>query len=45
MFAVSEQWGCTGSKKTVGEVISEARSLIGYIEWYATKVQELEDAP
>lgn len=31
MFAVSPDWGCTGTKATIGAVISEARSMIMYL--------------
>lgn len=33
MFAVSTDWGCTGTKATIQEVISEARSLVKFIDW------------
>ena len=34
MFAVSLNRGGTGTKATIEEVINEARSIAGYIEWY-----------
>lgn len=37
MFAVSREWGCTGTKPTIGGVVTEARSLIKFIEWAERK--------
>ena len=33
MFAVSKEWGCTGTKGMIGAVIREARGLVGYCEY------------
>jgi hypothetical protein len=33
MFAVSVAWGCTGTKANIRDVITEARSLMKFIEW------------
>lgn len=44
MFAVSQSWGCTGTKENIGEVIREAQSLIGYIRWREQEEQRLRDA-
>ena len=30
MFAVSTQWGCTGTKGMLGAVVREARGLVGF---------------
>jgi hypothetical protein len=32
MFAVSEAYGCTGTKAMIGAVISEARSLVSFCQ-------------
>jgi hypothetical protein len=32
MFAVSTGWGCTGTKATIDEVITEARAIAGYLQ-------------
>jgi hypothetical protein len=32
MFAVSQSYGCTGTKAMIGAVISEARSIAGFCE-------------
>lgn len=37
MFAVSRQWGCTGTKATIADVIREARGLVRYLDWRAQK--------
>lgn len=37
MFAVSVSWGCTGTKVTLGEVIREARAMIGFCQWMNDK--------
>lgn len=37
MFAVSTQWGCTGTKATAQEVIREARAMIGFCRWMNEK--------
>lgn len=33
MFAVSAQWGCTGTKATLDEVIAEAYAMIAFLTW------------
>lgn len=33
MFAVSERWGCTGTKATLDEVIAEARAMVAFLFW------------
>lgn len=33
MFAVSRNYGCTGTKATLDEVITEAWSMIDFIEY------------
>lgn len=33
LFAVSPQWGCTGTKATLDAVIKEARAMIGFCKW------------
>lgn len=30
MFAVSEAWGCTGTKAMIGAVVREARDLVNF---------------
>lgn len=40
MFAVSEAWGCTGTKGTVNEVAVEAWGLVGFIEYVNRKRAE-----
>ncbi len=37
MFAVSTQWGCTGTKATLQEVVKEARAMIGFCQWMNDK--------
>lgn len=37
MFAVSTQWGCTGTKATIADVVREARDLVRYLGWRAQK--------
>lgn len=37
MFAVSSQWGCTGTKATIAAVVQEARGLVRYLSWRAQK--------
>lgn len=32
MFAVSSDWGCTGTKAMIGAVVREARGLVGYCQ-------------
>ena len=43
MFAVSTDWGCTGTKATVQEVVSEARSMIKFIDWAKRNPLEVND--
>lgn len=33
MFAVSTDWGCTGTKADIQSVITEARSISDFIAW------------
>lgn len=37
MFAVSESWGCTGTKEAISLVIEEAWGLIGFVEYVNRK--------
>lgn len=37
LFAVSKQWGCTGTKATLAEVGKEARAMIGFCQWMNEK--------
>lgn len=37
MFAVSAQWGCTGTKATIADVVQEARGLVRYLDWRTRK--------
>ena len=37
LFAVSSQWGCTGTKATLSDVIKEARSLLHALRWMTEK--------
>lgn len=37
MFAVSPRWGCTGTKPNIGQVITEARSLVRLLDWMEQK--------
>lgn len=39
MFAVSTNRGCTGTKSNIDDVIKEARSIAGFIEWMERKRQ------
>ncbi len=42
MFAVSEVWGCTGTKETIDEVVTEAWGLTNFCEYINRK--KMEDA-
>lgn len=33
LFAVSERWGCTSTRATLADVVREARSIAGYVQW------------
>lgn len=41
MFAISEAWGCTGTKGTINEVVTEAWGLVQFCEY--VNRQRVED--
>ena len=45
MFAVSEAWGCTGTKAAIRDVIAEAWGLIGFVEYVNRERQNNADEP
>jgi hypothetical protein len=45
VFAVSEDAGCTGTHRTIEEVVSDARNIVGFIDWWKRKEQELRKQP
>lgn len=40
MFATSIEYGCTGTKSNLNAVISEARSIAGFVHWVNRKRAE-----
>lgn len=40
LYAISERYGGTHVQRTIQEVITQARALVGYIEWREAKEQE-----
>ena len=43
MFAVSTDWGCTGTKTNIQDVVSEARRLVEFIDWAKRNPIEVND--
>jgi hypothetical protein len=40
LFAVSESWGCTGTKGAINEVVTEAMGIMGFCEYVNRKKAE-----
>lgn len=40
MFAVSDAWGCTGTKTDIRMVIMEAYEITGFVEWVKARANE-----
>ena len=45
MFAVSDSWGCTGTKETIRDVVAEAWGLIAFCEYINRERQNNADEP